>query len=177
MGSSAMSKYAMKKLKKIDMNRLALETEATEIKKNEQIRYMPNKTPYKVTACVRDIYRRVVDNGYVQQGITAHETATFERENPLANGGHGTYATHEYGGTQLIVELSVNGKQPFFVNVRSRVLELNQLVRIDDSKIEILKQNNRAKKLIVTVVDTTSKYHGALVDENEAIIALNLICR
>lgn len=172
-----MSKYASKKQNKINEKRRALEAEEEERKREEIIKYMPNKTPHKVTACVRDVYRRVVDNGYVQQGITAHETTTFERENPLARGGHGTYAIHEYGGTQLIVELYVPGKQPFFVNVRARVLEMNQLVRINDSKIEILKQNNRDKKLIVTIVDTISKYHGALVDENEAIIALNLICR
>jgi len=169
--------YAEKKQKRIEKNRCALEAEEEEKRRKEQIRYEANKTPYKVTAYVRDVYRRVDYNGYVQQGVKSRETATFEREHPCACGGHGTYITHEYGGTKLLVELFVRGKEPLFVNVRSRVLELNQLVRIDDSKIEILKRNNVDRKFEITVKDTTSKYHGALVNICEVIEQLDLHCR
>jgi hypothetical protein len=176
MGGTSMS-YKDKKKLRIEENKRAFEAEEAERRRKEQIKYEPNKKPYKVTAYVRDVYRRVVDNGYVQQGVKSHETATFELEHPWACGGHGTYITHEYGGTKLLVELFVRGKEPLFVNVRSRVLELNQLVRIDDSKIEILKRNNVNRKFDITVRDTTSKYHGALVDDHEVIAQLNLICR
>lgn len=173
-----MSDYSRKKQKKIEENRLALEAEEAERKNKEQIKSMPNKTQYKTTAYVKDIYSEVVDNGCVKQGLKEYDVGNFERENPLAKGGHGTYAIHEYGGTQMLVVLYVHEKRrEFAVDIRQKVLELNQLVRIDNSKIEILVQNNRDKKLIVTVRDTTSKYHGFLVDESEVIAQLNLICR
>jgi hypothetical protein len=171
-----MSKYGDKKQGKIKERLKTLETEEKERRRQEEIRYMPQTTPYITKAYVKDISRVYVDNGWITQGIRTHEAAQFERDNPLAKGGHGTYAIHEYGGVQLIVELRVRGKQPFFVDIRQKVLELNQLERIGMSRIEILKQKNIDKALLISVVDTTSKYHGSLVDENQVIEQLDLHC-
>ena len=166
------SNYAKKKIDKLRIKKF----EEEEKKKHEELMAKPQTTPYITVAYVKDVYRRVVDNGYVKQGIKSHEAGKFEQENPLAKGGHGTYAIHEYGGTQLIVELNVPGKQPFFVDVRPRVLNFNHLVRLEDSKIEILKRNNLGRRLEVLVVDTTSRYHGDLVDINSVIDKLDLLC-
>ncbi|MEI6647138.1 MAG: hypothetical protein WCP12_13965 [bacterium] len=164
-----MSNYARKQIEKLRVKK----AEEDEIRKIDELRSKPQTTPYKAIAYVKDVYRRVVDNGYVKQGIKSHEAGKFEQENPLAKGGHGTYAIHEYGGTQLSVELNVPGKQPFFVNVRPRVLEINHLKRLVDSQIEILKRNNVGRRLEVIVVDTTSRYHGDLVDIDSVINQLH----
>ncbi len=105
------------------------------------------------------------------------EAAKFEREHPLAHGGCGTYAIHEYGGTQLIVEIYVPAKNHIsLIDIRQEVLTKNGLNRIYGTRIERLREKNLEKKLQVEVVDTSSRHDGYLTDKKAVIAMLDLNC-